>query len=64
VGSKETLTVADGTATRATGTPADLRSAAVLSPAQAGELAPRSGQVTAAAGPIAAGFTRIRSELA
>jgi phosphohistidine swiveling domain-containing protein len=39
VGSKETMTVADGTATRATGTPAGLRSAAVLSPAQAGELA-------------------------
>ena len=29
----------DGTATRAAGTPAGLRSAAVLSPAQAGELA-------------------------
>jgi phosphohistidine swiveling domain-containing protein len=39
LGSKETMTVADGTATRATGTPADLRSAAVLSPGQAGELA-------------------------
>ena len=39
VGSKEMMTVADGTATRATGTPADLRSAAVLSPGQAGELA-------------------------
>ena len=39
VGSKEMMTVADGTGTRATGTPADLRSAAVLSPAQAGELA-------------------------
>jgi rifampicin phosphotransferase len=39
VGSKETMTVADGTATRAAGTPAGLRSAAVLSPAQAGELA-------------------------
>ena len=39
VGSKETMIVADGTATRATGTPADLRSAAVLSPSQAGELA-------------------------
>ncbi len=39
VGSKEMMTVADGTATRATGTPADLRSAAVLSAAQAGELA-------------------------
>ena len=38
-GSKETMTVADGTATRATGTPAGLRSAAVLSPGQAGELA-------------------------
>jgi rifampicin phosphotransferase len=40
LGSKELMTVAaDGTATRTTGTPADLRSAAVLSPAQAGELA-------------------------
>ena len=39
VGSKETMTVADGTATRAAGTPPGLRSAAVLSPAQAGELA-------------------------
>ena len=39
VGSKEMMTVADGTAMRATGTPADLRSAAVLSPAQAAELA-------------------------
>ena len=39
VGSKETMTVPDGTATRAAGTPAGLRSAAVLSPAQAGELA-------------------------
>jgi pyruvate,water dikinase len=39
VGSKEMMTVADGTATRAAGTPAGLRSAAVLSPAQAGELA-------------------------
>ena len=39
VGSKEMMTVADGAATRATGTPAGLRSAAVLSPAQAGELA-------------------------
>ena len=39
VGSKETMTVADGTAARAAGTPADLRSAAVLSPSQAGELA-------------------------
>ena len=39
VGSKEVMTVADGTATRATGTPADLRSAAVLSPGEAGELA-------------------------
>ena len=38
-GSKETMTVADGTGTRAAGTPADLRSAAVLSPGQAGELA-------------------------
>ena len=39
VGSKEMMIVADGTATRATGTPAGLRSATVLSPAQAGELA-------------------------
>jgi pyruvate,water dikinase len=39
VGSKEIMTVADGTATRAAGTPAGLRSAAVLSAAQAGELA-------------------------
>ena len=39
VGSKETMTVADGTATRAAGTPPGLRSAAVLSPDQAGELA-------------------------
>ena len=39
VGSKEMMTVADGTATRATGTPADLRSAAVLSPGEAIELA-------------------------
>ncbi|MGH3288670.1 MAG: PEP/pyruvate-binding domain-containing protein [Streptosporangiaceae bacterium] len=39
VGSKETMTVADGAATRATDTPAGLRSAAVLSPGQAGELA-------------------------
>jgi phosphohistidine swiveling domain-containing protein len=39
VGSKETMTVADGTATRVTGTPAGLRSAAVLSASQAGELA-------------------------
>ena len=39
VGSKETMTVADDTGTRAAGTPAGLRSAAVLSPAQAGELA-------------------------
>ncbi len=39
VGSKETMIVADGPATRATGTPADLRSAAVLLPRQAGELA-------------------------
>ncbi|MFY9934071.1 MAG: PEP/pyruvate-binding domain-containing protein [Streptosporangiaceae bacterium] len=38
-GSKEMMTVADGTATRATGTPAGLRSAAVLSPGQVGELA-------------------------
>jgi len=39
VGSKETMTVAGDAATRATDTPADLRSAAVLSPGQAGELA-------------------------
>ena len=39
VGSKEMMTVADGVGTRAAGTPAGLRSAAVLSPAQAGELA-------------------------
>jgi len=39
VGSKEVMTVAEGTATRATGTPAGLRSAAVLSPGEAGELA-------------------------
>jgi rifampicin phosphotransferase len=39
VGSKEIMTVADGTATRATATPPGLRSAAVLSPGQAGELA-------------------------
>ena len=39
VGSKEMMTVADGTATRATDTPASLRSAAVLSAGQAGELA-------------------------
>jgi phosphohistidine swiveling domain-containing protein len=39
VGSKEMMTVPDGTATRATGTPADLSSAAVLSPGEAGELA-------------------------
>lgn len=39
LGSKETMTVADGTATRAASTPGGLRSAAVLSPGQAGELA-------------------------
>jgi rifampicin phosphotransferase len=39
VGSKEIMTVADGAGTRATDTPAGLRSAAVLSRAQAGELA-------------------------
>ena len=39
VGSKEMMTVADGAATRAAGTPAGLRSAAVLSPDQVGELA-------------------------
>ena len=39
VGSKEMMTVADGKATRAAGTPPGLRSAAVLSAAQAGELA-------------------------
>ena len=38
VGSKKMMTVADGAATRATGTPAGLRSAAVLSPARTGEL--------------------------
>lgn len=38
-GSKEMMTVADGVGTRATDAPAGLRSAAVLSPAQAGELA-------------------------
>jgi len=38
-GSKETMTVAEGTGTRAVSTPAGLRSAAVLSPGQAGELA-------------------------
>ena len=39
VGSKEMMIVADGAATRAAGTPAGLRSAAVLSPGEAGELA-------------------------
>jgi len=39
VGSKETMTVADGADTRTAGTPPGLRSAAVLSPDQAGELA-------------------------
>ncbi len=39
VGSKETMTVANGTATRVTDTPAGLRSAAVLSAGEAGELA-------------------------
>ncbi|HME65318.1 MAG TPA: PEP/pyruvate-binding domain-containing protein, partial [Streptosporangiaceae bacterium] len=39
MGSKEVMTVADGTGTRATGTPAGLRSAAVLSPGEVGELA-------------------------
>jgi phosphohistidine swiveling domain-containing protein len=39
VGSKETMTVADGAATRVTDAPAGLRSAAVLSPGQVGELA-------------------------
>ena len=39
VGSKEMMTVADGVATRAADTPTDLRSAAVLSPSEAGELA-------------------------
>jgi len=38
-GSKETMTVADGATTQTTGTPSALRSAAVLSPSQAGELA-------------------------
>jgi rifampicin phosphotransferase len=39
VGSKEMMTVANGTATRAADTPASLRSAAVLSAREAGELA-------------------------
>jgi pyruvate,water dikinase len=39
VGSKEMMTVADGMATRAVGTSPGLRSAVVLSPGQAGELA-------------------------
>jgi len=39
VGSKEMMTVADGGATRAAGTPAGLRSAVVLSPGQAADLA-------------------------
>jgi pyruvate,water dikinase len=39
MGSKEVTTVADGGATRAAETPAGLRSAPVLSPGQAGELA-------------------------
>ena len=39
LGSKEVTTVADGGATRAAETPASLRSAPVLSPGQAGELA-------------------------
>jgi rifampicin phosphotransferase len=39
VGSKEMMTVADGAGTRAAATPAGLRSAAALSPAQAAELA-------------------------
>jgi rifampicin phosphotransferase len=39
VGRKEVMTVADGAATRAADTPAGLRSRAVLSPAEAGELA-------------------------
>jgi pyruvate,water dikinase len=39
IGSKETMTVADGTATRVERTPPGLRSAAVLSPDQAAELA-------------------------
>ena len=38
-GRKETMTVADGAGVRATNTPSDLRSAAVLSPSQAAELA-------------------------
>ena len=38
-GRKETMTVADGAGVRATNTPSDLRSAAVLSPNQASELA-------------------------
>ena len=40
VGSKEMMTVADGTATRAAGTPAGLRSAAVLSPSAGGRAGP------------------------
>jgi len=39
VGTKETMTAADSSATRATDTPSDLRSAPVLSPARAVELA-------------------------
>jgi phosphohistidine swiveling domain-containing protein len=39
VGSKEMMTVADGAATRTASTPPHLRSAAVLSPAEASELA-------------------------
>jgi phosphohistidine swiveling domain-containing protein len=38
-GGKERMTVADGAGVRATDTPSDLRSAAVLSPSQAAELA-------------------------
>jgi phosphohistidine swiveling domain-containing protein len=38
-GGKETMTVADGAGVRVTNTPSDLRSAAVLSPNQAAELA-------------------------
>jgi rifampicin phosphotransferase len=39
VGSKEVMTVADGAATRTASTPPGLRSAAVLTPGEAGELA-------------------------
>lgn len=39
VGAKEVMTTADGAATGTAGTPPDLRSAPVLSPARAAELA-------------------------